>query len=328
MQYAVTHPKGIQCQLCRHHCTLKRGARGICGVEKNVNDALVNLTYGYPEALNIDPIEKKPLYHLLPGSLSFSLGTAGCNFRCPFCQNHSLSQKQSIDTSRYISPEMIVDAAMQNGCSSVSYTYNEPIVFYPYARDIGMLAKEKGLKNIFVTSGYESDVACEDMQSWVDAANVDLKSFNKEYYKKSLKCSLEGVLETLRHLVRVNVFVEVTTLVIEGLNNSDSELHAMAQFIAGELDTEVPWHLSAFHPDYKMMNTPRTSAETLERAYRIGKKSGLHYVYLGNLGIDHPTCCPECNTKLIERRGFNVLTNTLKEGRCPQCSAAIHGIWA
>jgi len=318
----------IVCQLCQHYCTIKPGKTGICGVNANEDGEYRNLVYGHPSALHVDPIEKKPLYHVLPGSRSFSLGTVGCNFRCPFCQNWEISQTHDIDTSRVWTPENIVGMATMHGCASVAYTYNEPTIFWPYAKDIAVLARAQGLKNVFVTNGLESKETVEDMKGLIDAANVDLKSYKADYYKKTLKGDLEGVKETLVRMKEAGIWVEVTTLVIEGHNDSDEELKAMAEFLANELGPDVIWHLTAFHPDYKMLDTPPTSIETLERGRAIGKKAGLHYIYLGNVLTDASTYCHHCGELLIERDGYTLLGNYLTDdGTCPNCATKIPGIW-
>jgi len=328
MEYYKEKNAKIVCELCQHHCKLIEGSVGICGIEKNVDGRLVNLTYGKPSALAIDPIEKKPLNHFLPSSDILSLGTVGCNFHCPFCQNYDISQTRSVESTKYISPEQIVQIAIEHNTPSIAYTYNEPTVFYPFAYDIGQIAKENGLKNVFVSSGYQSEALIEDMRSWVDAINVDLKSFNPNYYKKSLKTKLSGVLESLKHFSKTNIWLEVTTLVIEGINDSDEELTNIAEFIAGELGTHVPWHISAFHPDYKMLDTPYTSAQTLKRAYTIGKRAGLQFVYEGNTNVPAKTKCPQCDTLLLERHHFKTTTNSLiSGGHCPTCNRKLEGVF-
>jgi pyruvate formate lyase activating enzyme len=317
----------IICLLCRHFCKLKEGQVGICGVNKNVDGELKTLVYGHPIALNVDPVEKKPLYHVLPGSSVLSFGTVGCNFKCPFCQNWDISQESKVNEEIKVSPEQMVELALEHGSQSIAYTYNEPTIFYPYAKDIGVIAKEKGLKNIFVSNGFESAEIIEDMASWVDAANIDLKSWDDAYYKKVLKGGLEVVKDTLRRMVAVGIWIEVTTLIIEGDNDSDSDLREMAEFIANDLGKHVPWHLSAFHPDYKMLDNHATKLETLERAKTIGQKAGLEYIYLGNVPVHGDTYCPECHELLIDRTGYTVTINNLIEGHCPKCNRAIEGIW-
>lgn len=317
----------ITCLLCQHYCQLKEGQIGICGVNKNVDGSLKTLVYGHPSALNLDPVEKKPIYHLLPGSSALSFGTVGCNFRCPFCQNWEISQEHTINELIEVTPERMVEMALEHGAKSIAYTYNEPTIFYPYAKDVGILARAHGLKNIFVTNGFESPEIVKDMASWLDAANVDLKSWDEAYYKKVLKGGLEAIKETLRGMVREGIWVEVTTLLIEGDNDSDEDLRSMARFIADELGPHVPWHLSAFHPDYKMLEHERTGLDTLQRAKRIAKEAGLHYVYLGNVPVHGDTHCPECDTLLIDRTGFSVTRDTLIDGHCPTCNRAIEGVW-
>ncbi len=317
----------IRCILCKHYCQLKEGQIGICGVNKNNNGKLENLVYAHPSALNIDPVEKKPLYHFLPGSLALSLGTVGCNFACPFCQNWGISQSKNIDKNVSISPKEMVELAKKYKCNSIAYTYNEPTIFYPYAKDIGVLAKEEGIKNIFVSNGFESPEIIEDMSNWLDGANIDLKSWNEKYYKKVLKGGLEAVKDTLRSMIKKGIWVEVTTLLIEGENDAQKDLEEMASFIANELGRFVPWHLSAFHPDYKMKDHDYTKVQTLQKAYNIAKEAGLYYVYLGNIAAEGKTYCPKCGELLIDRTNYDVTINKLKNGKCPKCDRKIEGIW-
>ncbi len=325
--YEILENGKIKCILCRHYCQLKEGQVGICGVNKNENKKLKNLVYSHPSALNTDPVEKKPLYHFLPGSLALSLGTVGCNFACPFCQNWGISQSKKIDKSISITPSQMVELAKKHKCKSIAYTYNEPTVFYPYARDIGILAKEQGIKNIFVSNGFESPQIIKDMHLWLDGANIDLKSWNEKYYKNILKGGLEAVKDTLRRMVEENIWVEVTTLLIEGENDSQKELEEMATFIAEDLGRHIPWHLSAFHPDYKMKDHNFTGLETLQKAYNIAKEAGLYYVYLGNVAVHGDTYCPKCGKLLIDRTGYNIAINNLTDGHCPKCGRSIEGVW-
>lgn len=318
----------ITCLLCQHYCHLKERKTGMCGVNKNEDGQLKNLVFAHPTALHLDPIEKKPLFHFLPGSKSFSIGTVGCNFRCSFCQNWQISQNHTIDTRINYPPQSIVELAEHNHAASIAYTYNEPTIFWPYAREISALAKTKGLKNVFVTNGLESAEVVEDMKWLIDAANVDLKSFDADYYEKKLKGSLEGVCATMKRMKAAGIWVEVTTLLIEGLNDSDEELQAMAAFIAGELGVETPWHLTAFHPDYKMLEWASTSLKALERARIIGKEAGLYYVYLGNVPDEHSTYCPSCGAKVIERSGFGVGKIAMNGAQCAACGHTIAGVFA
>ncbi|MDD2790302.1 MAG: AmmeMemoRadiSam system radical SAM enzyme [Sulfurimonas sp.] len=326
--YRLRDEDSITCVLCKHYCTLKEGKYGICGINFNEEGSLVTKTYGHPSALHNDPIEKKPLYHFLPFTHSLSLGTVGCNFRCPFCQNYSISQTTHVDESVEYSPNDIVNLALQNGSKSISYTYNEPTIWYPYAKDIGILAKENGLKNVFVSSGYESAEVLEDMKSWVNAANIDLKSFSHEYYKKVLKTDLDGVLESLIAFAKSDIWLEITTLLIPGVNDSEEEIEQMAAFIAIKLGKDIPWHLSAFHPDYKMLDTPKTPYSTLAKAREIAYKHGIRYVYLGNIQTDNNTYCPKCKALLIDRNNFEMGALDIHKSACKICGENIKGVWS
>ncbi|MEA1892166.1 MAG: AmmeMemoRadiSam system radical SAM enzyme [Campylobacterota bacterium] len=319
--------KHITCLLCKHYCSLKKDSSGLCGINFNDDGKLLNKTYGHPSALHVDPIEKKPLYHFLPSSRSLSIGTVGCNFRCPFCQNHSISQTSLVNEKITYTPQDIVNLAVENKTQTISYTYNEPTIWYPYAKDIGVLAKEKGIKNIFVSSGYESNEVLQDMKSWLDAANIDLKSFSHEYYKKVLKTDLDGVLESLIEFAKSDIWLEITTLLIPHVNDSEEEIHKMAQFISLKLGTEVPWHFSAFHPSFKMLNTPSTSKESLFRAKEIASSYGIKYIYLGNVQHDNSTYCDRCKTKLIQRSGFDARVLNIKDSKCTNCADEIKGVF-
>ncbi len=271
------------CLLCQHYCKLKPQQIGICGVNQNINNKIKCLVYGYPNAINIDPIEKKPLYHFLQNTKTFSIGTIGCNFKCSFCQNWKLSQTKDINKSQYYSPQDIVDLALQNNCQSISYTYNEPTIFFPYIKDIATLAHKNGLKNIMVTNGFESNEVASQMLSLIDAINVDLKSFNDKYYKFLLGGKLDKILSNLKFFVQNDIHIEITTLIVPSHNNSNEELHQIASFIAKELNTNIPWHISAFRPEYKELELPRTSIQTLLQAQQIGYSYGLKHIYIGNL---------------------------------------------
>ena len=272
------------CLLCGHYCNIKEGRVGICKVNKNVGDKVECLVYGYPNAMNIDPIEKKPLYHFLPNTKTFSIGTVGCNFKCSFCQNWQLSQSDNINKSQYYSPEDIVKLALHYKCESISYTYNEPTIFFPYIQDIAILAHKNGLKNIMVTNGFESKEVSEQMVGLVDAVNVDLKSFDNKYYKKNLGGKLDVVLKNLKYYVKNDIHTEITTLIVPTHNDNIKEIEQIVLFILNELDSDIPWHISAFHPDYKELDLPRTTLDSLKKAEQIGKNYGLKYIYLGNIG--------------------------------------------
>lgn len=327
MDYFKAEGEKLICLLCAHYCHLKEGQVGLCGVNKNSGDAIQNIVFGYPIALHVDPIEKKPLYHFLPDTRAFSLGTIGCNFKCPFCQNWSISQEKNFHAKEYFSPSRIVETAMRYECASIAYTYNEPTIFYPYAKEIALLAHQKGIKNIFVTNGFESKEVIADMRGVIDALNVDLKSFNASYYKKELGGELEVILENLKRFKQNGMWVEVTTLIVPTKNDSDEELESIASFIAKELGAETPWHISAFHPDYHEQMLPRTSLQTLQRAETIGKNAGLKHIYIGNAGVENPTLCATCKKVLIERKGFDVIKNHLEEGCCPSCKAKLAGVF-
>jgi len=315
------------CTLCQHYCKIKEGATGICGVNKNTGNAIECLVSGYPSAINIDRIEKKPLYHFLPGSKIFSIGTVGCNFRCSFCQNWGISQEHEVDRSTYYSPEDIVKLAMKHECPSIAFTYNEPTVFYPYARDIALEAKKYGLKSVYVSNGFESNEVIDDMDGIIDAINIDLKSFNPHYYKKALGGNLQKVLENIKCFNKKNIWMELTTLVVPTKNDSDEELDQMASFISTELGQDVPWHITAFHPDYKDMDLPETSLESLKRAYAIGKSYGLNYIYIGNITHETPTSCPVCKEALIQRSYFNPTRSFLNGSKCFKCGQKIPGVF-
>jgi pyruvate formate lyase activating enzyme len=292
-----------------------------------VGGKLKTLVYGHPVAVHVDPVEKKPLYHLLPNSKVLSFGTVGCNFKCPFCQNWDISQTKEVNEQIEVSPEQMVELAIEHGAASIAYTYNEPTIFYPYAKDIGLIAKEKGIKNIFVSNGFESEGVVDDMATWVDAANIDLKSWDDAYYKKVLKGGLEEVKATLKRMVQKGIWVEVTTLLIEGHNDTEEQIRAMARFIAQELGTHVPWHISAFYPNYKMKEHHATKLATLLKAKAIGEEESLQYIYLGNIGVEGTTKCPHCQTLLISRNGYGEIVDHTKEGACPVCSNIIEGVW-
>jgi len=316
------------CTLCQHYCHIGVGRTGICGVNKNTGEKIECLVYGYPAVIHIDPVEKKPLYHFLPKTKTLSLGTVGCNFKCSFCQNHGISQERVINKEKYYSPEDIVKLALLNKCDSISYTYNEPTIFYPYIRDIALLAKQHGLKNVFVTNGFESTEVLNDMAGLIDGANVDLKSFNEKYYKKELGGDLEKLKTNLKLFKKLGIWIEVTTLIIPTINDSDEELEEMATFIYDELGAETPWHLSAFHPDYKLLDIGRTPISTLQKAYEIGKDAGLFYVYMGNAGLENNTTCKKCGEVLLDRITYNTIKDNRKNGvLCQKCGEKLDGVF-
>ncbi len=321
----------VHCFLCSHHCRISPGSRGRCGVRENRDGILFSLVYQRAVAAGSDPIEKKPLFHFLPGSDSFSLAAAGCNFTCFHCQNWAISQVprgESPIPGRDLPPEEVVSLARRTGCRSISYTYTEPTIFFEYARDTAVRARERGLKNIFVTNGFMTAQALEAAADWLDAANVDLKSFREDFYRRVCSASLKPVLESITGMVERGIWIEVTTLVIPGYNDSEPELKEIAGFLSA-LNAEIPWHVSAFHPDFKMNATPRTPAETLRTARGIGRAAGLKYVYTGNLPGDEGenTFCPVCRNKVVGRSGFTLLDFNLRRGHCRRCGEKIAGVW-
>ena len=280
---------GLRCSLCSHHCLIAAGQRGLCRVRENQDGKLYSLVYGQVAAEAADPIEKKPLYHFLPGSRTWSIATQGCNFSCKHCQNHNLSQlaRRQEPMGRRRSAQEVVAMARAAGCRSISYTYSEPTVFFEFAEDCALAAKEAGLANIFVSNGYMSKQAAERAAGtgkWLDAANIDIKAFSGKFYRDICGAKLAPVLETVQRLHKLGVWLEITTLIIPGLNDGAEELRGLAKFIAG-ISPDIPWHLSAFHPAYKLMDVPRTPVAALLRARDIGQSAGLRYVYLGNVQI-------------------------------------------
>ena len=322
----------VQCHLCSHRCRIKDGKRGICGVRENRQGLLHTLVYGRLIAQNIDPIEKKPLFHFLPGSLSYSIATVGCNFKCRFCQNADIAQmpaeRQGLILGDPVEPEDIVRSAQQARCATISYTYTEPTIYFETAYDTAKLAHEKGIRNVFVTNGYMTPEALEMIGPYLDAANVDLKAYSNDYYKDLCGARLAPVKESLRQMKTREVFIEVTTLLIPGKNDSEQELESLAGFIAEDLGPETPWHISRFHPTYKLTDRPPTPVQTLLNARDIGLKSGLRYVYTGNVPGEsgESTYCYQCGGLLIERWGFTVRKNRIRSGRCPDCDAPIDGV--
>lgn len=270
----------VRCLACAHKCLIGKENTGICGVRKNINKRLYLLVYGKVASMNVDPIEKKPLYHFLPKTRAFSIGTIGCNFKCGFCQNFEISQAREI-IEKEITPEKIVENAIKTGCKSIAYTYNEPGIWIEFVRDIAKLAKEKELKNILVTNGYLSKESFDYIKDDIDAANIDLKSFNEEFYTKYCGGRLKPVINTIKRFYGAGIHIEITTLLIPGLNDNEKELEKISKFIAS-IDKKIPWHISRFFPMYKMLDKNATSISSLEKAYKIGKKH-LKYVYIGNV---------------------------------------------
>ena len=330
MLYERLDDKRVRCILCAHRCVIQPGKRGICGVRENRDGTLYSLVDGLIIAENLDPIEKKPLFHVCPGSLSYSVASVGCNFRCVFCQNYEISQvsqDQAVMPGRARTPEQIVDYAMRSGALSIAYTYTEPTVFFEFVYETGRLAHEKNILNLFISNGFLTPEALDLAGTVIDAANIDLKSFSNSFYRKYCGGRLQPVLDTLQGMHEQGIWLEVTTLIIPGLNDSPEELRDIARFIRS-LGPEVPWHISRFYPQYELHTIGATPPETIQNACRIGTEEGLKYVYSGNLPGDNgeKTRCPSCGTLLIDRYGFRILGINLSGTACPRCGTQLDGI--
>ena len=332
MFYEQVEDGQVVCGLCQHRCRITEGRRGLCGVRENRSGRLISLVYGRLVARHVDPIEKKPLFHFLPGSLSYSIATVGCNFRCLHCQNHHISQYAHTHAGQIegvpCSPEEVVNDAVKSGCASISYTYVEPTIFYEFALDCARLAHDRGLKNVFVSNGYLTPEAARHIAPFLDAINIDLKAMSDDFYQRVCKARLAPVLDNIRLLRDLGVWVEVTTLVIPGLNDSEEELRSIADFLAS-VSQDLPWHVSAFRPAYRLQNRAPTPASTLHQARAIGLAAGLRHVYEGNVvspgGED--TLCPGCSKVLIGRVGFESRIVGLRQGYCVSCGHPVAGVW-
>ncbi|MEW6570439.1 MAG: AmmeMemoRadiSam system radical SAM enzyme [Nitrospirota bacterium] len=330
MFYEKLGDKKVKCFLCSHHCLIKEGKRGICYVRKNMDGTLYSLVYGKVISMNIDPIEKKPLFHFLPGSSSFSIASVGCNFRCEHCQNFEISQypKEHEDIiGETMRAEAIVDTALRYRSESISYTYTEPTIFFEFAYDCAKIAHEKGIKNVFVSNGYTTPEATRVIAPYLDGNNIDLKG-NDDFYKKLCGARLEPVKETVRLMKELGVWVEVTTLIIPDYNDSEDDLREIAEFIKS-VDPAIPWHVTQFYPTYKLTDKPRTPVKTLRRAREIGFETGLKYVYEGNVPGEggENTFCPYCKELIIKRFGFSIIENRMVDRKCPKCKKEIDGVW-
>jgi len=316
----------VQCDLCHHFCRLGKGRRGICRTRVNRQGTLFSENYAHPAALAADPVEKKPLYHFLPGTSTLSFGTRGCNFRCENCQNWQISQPPaSGEDGEPVPPSSIVRAAVENGCSSVACTYNEPTIFAEYALDVMREARERGLKTIWVSNGFMSDNCLDAVEPLLDAINIDLKSMHDAFYRKVCGARLRPVLDNLKRIARSNIHLEVTTLLIPGFSDDGDMLRQMAAFIAGDLGRETPWHLSGFVPgiSWKMRGVPATLPESLEMAFEIGNSAGLAYIY--NTYFRQDTHCPSCGASVIERHGYSTIRRD-RNGRCRACGAFLSNV--
>ncbi len=318
----------VQCNLCPNNCLLKPSQRGLCKARENINGKLYALNYGLPVSVHLDPIEKKPFFHFLPGSEAFSLAAAGCNFSCLNCQNWQISQQPpesfSVD---YLTPEQVVQAAFDSGAKVIAYTYSEPISFYDYMLDIAKLAKQAGLKNVMVSNGYINPEPLKELLPYLDAVKIDLKGFSEDFYQKITGGKLQPVLETIKIIKNSGKHLEITNLLIPGENDSEKEIRAMVKWLKENVGEDTILHFSRFHPDYKLQNLPPTPVETVEYARQIALEEGLKYVYTGNIYFPEgeATFCPDGSIG-IKRQGFFVMENNLKNGKCPD-GTAIPGIW-
>ena len=322
----------VRCNLCSHRCILNDGQTGICGTRKNRAGDLYVLTYGNIIAENVDPVEKKPLYHFIPGTRTFSIASPGCNFRCSFCQNWRISQigENQLIPHEYLNeyePATIVAGAKRHLCKTIAYTYSEPTVFYEYMINVSKTALDESLKNVVVSNGYMSADCVAELNDYIHGYNIDLKSFSDRFYRKNCGGRLQPVLDNIIAISLNNNWLEITTLIIPGENDSREELNDIAEFIAG-VSKDIPWHISRFFPNYLFKKLSPTEITVLQEAREIGFKNGLKYIYLGNAGLESSTNCPSCGLKLINRIGFNVLTNVLgKSSECPECGERIAGVW-
>lgn len=340
----------VKCLACSWYCTIAPGNVGVCATRLNKNGILYSLVYGKAIGLHLDPVEKKPLYHFLPGSKILSFGTVGCNFDCMFCQNWEMSQTNKMsqlnnvtmnnleekliklidEMSITINPEEIVKMAEKENADGIAYTYNEPAIFAEFTLDTAKIAHKKGLKNIYVSNGFESTETFDYLKDYIDAINIDLKSFKASFYQQICKSKIEPVLENVKRFFATDIETEITTLIIPGQNDSKEELTAIANFLVS-ISKDIPWHISAFYPAYKMNDIPPTPYKTLVKTYEIGKKAGLNYIYVGNVA-DIPrssTYCPNCNNLLVSRNGYYVKIKNInrKSGRCEKCREKIYGVW-
>ena len=326
-----TEDNKVQCSLCNFRCLIAEGKLGHCCVRKNINGKLYSLDYDHLCAANPDPIEKKPLFHFQPGSKSFSVACIGCNFQCSFCQNWQISQaahEGDMNEGQAVAPEQIVQAALQSDCCSIAYTYTEPTVFMELCAETGKLAKDNGLANVFVSNGYMTIEAVDFAADWLNGINIDLKAFTEDYYKNLCKARLQPVLDTIKYIAHeTDIWLEVTTLIVPGQNDSKEELKQIADFIVNEAGPDVPWHVSRFIPQYKYQNSNATPTETIQKAEQIGKQAGLKFVYPGNIPgtKSESTFCPNCGKLLIERIGYKIISNEIKNSACPDCKTKIAG---
>ncbi len=320
----------VQCQICPKRCIIPPGNSGDCRVRINLDGVIRAVTYGYPCAIHLDPVEKKPLNHFLPGSKAFSIATAGCNLHCRNCQNWEISQAPADTTPAYQAPpDKLAALAKKNHCASIAYTYTDPVVFYEYTTDCSREAKKLGLKNILVTAGYINQKPLKELCKYTHAANIDLKAYSDKFYRQVCGGTLKPVLNSLVTAKSCGIWVEVTNLLLPTLNDKDRDITALCRWVKANLGADTPLHFSRFAPRYRMRNLPPTSHETLQRARQIGKAEGLHFVYVGNIlnPTWQDTICPSCKKLLIRRVGFRIQENNIVDGKCPGCNTKISGVW-
>jgi len=320
----------LQCFLCPRQCLIFNNQRGFCRARKNINGKLYSLTYGQPVALHVDPIEKKPLFHVYPGTRSFSIATAGCNLRCKFCQNWEISQldPESVKTA-FVSAQEIVKQAKESGAKTIAFTYTEPTIFYEYMLDIAKLAKQEGIACVMHSAGFINELPLRQLAKYLTAANIDLKGFSDKYYASFCEGNLASVLNTLKVLKEENVWVEVTNLIIPAANDSDQDIANLCLWVKDNLGPDTPVHFSRFFPMYKLLDLSPTPLEALTRAKEIARKTGLRYVYIGNVpqNVGEDTICPVCGKLLVKRVGYSVLENNIIKRKCKFCASKISGIW-
>ncbi len=335
MQEAFLYEKcadgSVRCNLCAHRCYISLNKSGFCGVRSNTDGTLYTTAYGNVISSAADPVEKKPLYHFLPGSKTYSIALPGCNFRCGFCQNWEISQikkfNHGFECRHTLEPSSIVESAIRSRCNSISFTYTEPVIFMEYALETARIARAGGLRTVFVSNGYLTSEALEIIAPALDACNIDLKAFSETFYSKHCKAHLQPVLDSIERIYAKGIHIEVTTLVIPGENDSNDELGAIADFICG-ISPDIPWHVSRFFPRYEFHNHAVTSEKTVMDAVKTGQEKGLHYVYAGNIqGHDSSTFCYKCQKKLVNRSGYGSTCTEVRDGKCPSCGTAIYGVW-
>lgn len=322
--------QSVQCRLCPKNCLIPEGKYGFCRARKNISGVLYAMGYGKPCSVAIDPIEKKPFFHYLCGSKALSIASAGCSLRCLFCQNWQISQFSPEETRNItLSPEAVVKLAKEKKCPVIAYTYAEPVNFYEYMLDIAKIARSTGIKNVMHTAGYINEEPLEQLLPFIDAVNVDLKGFSRSYYRNVCGAGLDDILKTLKIIKKHKIWIEITTLIVSGYNDNDSEIKQLCDWIKNNLGEDTPIHFSRFQPRYKLVHLTATPYETLEKAYKIAKKSGLKYVYIGNVygNLYESTFCPKCDKIVVNRRGYEIVENNIKKGKCAFCGTKISGVW-